>query len=211
MVIEGGELDDEPKTAILSMLSWGFFLYSKMRKLRERIVEKRFFILEEAHRVVVDRETKQQPLQLNEDIFDIMFNESREYGIYLMPIVQSPSHLPPSAITNCTIIIVHRLGYGDDLNLMTTNLARNARLDNRDIPIWITQQPIGQAIVRINNTRSHLQSDPILVQIARCEATPPDEEQLLSILDIDIPSFIQEDIENDELISTEDLERKYFM
>ena len=210
MVIEGGELHDDVKIAVLSILSWGFFLYSKARKIYERVVEKRFFILEEAHRVLVNRKDNPQPLQIAEDIFEIMFNESREFGIYIMPIVQHPSHLPPNITANCSILIVHKLGDADDLSAIVTQLARNARLDNRDVPIWITQQPRGQAIVRLNNTDTHLEADPVLVQIAYCEAEPPDLEQLVDILNIEIPHSIKNSIDKDDIMSYEEIENKFF-
>jgi hypothetical protein len=197
-VLEGGDLGEAAKKFIIELMSWGVFLYSKAKKMYEKKVEKRFFIMEEAHRIIENPETgNAPPLGVTEDVFQIIFNEGREYGLYAMPIVQSPSLLPPTIITNCSILIVHRLGNKDDLDMMTAELCRNARLDNRDVPIWIAKQPIGQAIVRINNTVAHQYAEPCLVQVARCETDPPSNEEMVFDLDLPLPEYMKQAAMND--------------
>ena len=197
-VLEGGDLGEAAKKFIIELMSWGIFLYSKAKKMYEKKVEKRFFIMEEAHRIIENPETgNAPPLGVTEDVFQIIFNEGREYGLYAMPIVQSPSLLPPTIITNCSILIVHRLGNKDDLDMMTAELCRNARLDNRDVPIWIAKQPIGQAIVRINNTVAHQYAEPCLVQVARCETDPPSNEEMVFDLDLPLPEYMKQAAMND--------------
>jgi hypothetical protein len=188
VVLEGGDLDNNAKKFIIELISNGVFGYCKAKKNIERIVEKRFFILEEAHRIIENpRGANPSPLGVTEDIFQIVFNEGREFGIYAMPIVQAPSELPPAIVTNCSILIVHRLGNKEDIDLMTLDLCRNGRLDNRDVPIWLAKQPIGQAIVRINNTANHQDSEPTLIQVARCDTEAPRDEDLVNFLNIPIP------------------------
>ena len=197
-VLEGGDLGEAAKKFIIELISWAVFLYSKAKKMYEKKVEKRFFIMEEAHRIIENPETgNAPPLGVTEDVFQIIFNEGREYGLYAMPIVQSPSLLPPTIITNCSILIVHRLGNKDDLDMMTSELCRNARLDNRDVPIWIAKQPIGQAIVRINNTIAHQYAEPCLVQVARCETDPPSNEEMVFDLDLPLPEYMKQAAMND--------------
>ena len=197
-MLEGGDLGEAAKKFIIELISWAVFLYSKAKKMYEKKVEKRFFIMEEAHRIIENPETgNAPPLGVTEDVFQIIFNEGREYGLYAMPIVQSPSLLPPTIITNCSILIVHRLGNKDDLDMMTSELCRNARLDNRDVPIWIAKQPIGQAIVRINNTIAHQYAEPCLVQVARCETDPPSNEEMVFDLDLPLPEYMKQAAMND--------------
>lgn len=206
-VLEGGDLGEAAKKFIIELISWAVFLYSKAKKIYEKKVEKRFFIMEEAHRIIENPETgNAPPLGVTEDVFQIIFNEGREYGLYAMPIVQSPSLLPPTIITNCSILIVHRLGNKDDLEMMTIELCRNARLDNRDVPIWIAKQPIGQAIVRINNTLAHQYSEPCLVQVARCETDPPSNEEMVFDLDLPLPEYMKQAAMNDPYLPREKLD-----
>ena len=203
VVLEGGDLDAQTKKAVIGLISWGMFMYSRLKKNRERIVEKRFYILEEAHRVIDNPDSgNAAPLDVGETIFDIILNEAREYGVYAMIIVQAPSELPAAMITNCSILIIHRLGNKDDLELVTGLLRRNARLDNRDVPIWLTKQPIGQAIVSISNTVNHDASEPVLVQVARCPNEPPDNEEIvLDMEDVQIPIYMRQMLNDDEYLN----------
>lgn len=204
VVLEGGDLDSSTKKCIIELISHGLFMYSRLKKNREKIVEKRFYILEEAHRIIDNPEGgNPSPLDVGETIFDILLNEAREYGVYCMIIVQTPSSLPPSMITNCSILIIHRLGNDKDVQLMTTMLCRNARLDNRDVPIWLVKEPKGQAIVRINNTMTHQESEPCLVQVARCDNEAPDNEELvLDMENISIPDYIEALMNDDEYLQS---------
>ena len=120
-----------------------------------------------------------------------------------MPIVQAPSHLPASIVTNCSILIIHRLGNKDDIDLMTLDLCRNGRLDNRDVPIWLAKEPIGQAIVRINNTATHQESEPVLIQVARCENEPPTNEDLIIDMDLDVPQYMKDQLKEDPYLDME--------
>ena len=202
VVFEGGDLDANAKRAIIGLFSWGLFMYSRLKKNREKIVEKRFYILEEAHRIIHAKNTgNPDPLDVGEDIFEILLNEAREYGVYCMIIVQTPSELPPTAVTNCAILIIHRLGNDKDIALMTQMLCRNARLDNRDVPIWLAKEQMGTAIVRISNTLNHQDSEPCLVQVARCPNDPPDNEELiLDMEDVQIPMYIQKAMNDDDYL-----------
>ena len=177
-------------------------MYSRLKKNRDKVVDKRFYILEEAHRIIDNPETgNASPLDVGETIFDILLNEAREYGVYCMIIVQTPTALPPAMITNCSILIVHRLGNDKDVQLMTTMLCRNARLDNRDVPIWLVKQSIGTAIIRISNTINHQDSEPCLVQVARCENEPPDnEEMILDMDDVETPAYLKTMINDDDYL-----------
>ena len=84
---------------------------------------------------------------------------------------------------------------------MTQMLCRNARLDNRDVPIWLAKEQMGTAIVRISNTLNHQDSEPCLVQVARCPNDPPDNEELiLDMEDVQIPMYIQKAMNDDDYL-----------
>lgn len=204
VVLEGGDLDGSTKKAIIGLISWGLFLYSRLKKNRDKVVDKRFYILEEAHRIIDNPDSKSggPVLDVGENIFEILLNEAREYGVYCMIIVQTPSHLPPALVTNCAILIIHRLGNDEDITLMTQMLARNARLDNRDVPLFLSKMPIGWACIRINNKVMHQESEPALVQVARCPNNPPSNEELiLSLPDVEIPNYIIQKMNDDKYLA----------
>lgn len=206
VVLEGGDLDGPTKKAVIQLISWGLFMYSRLKKNREKIVEKRFYILEEAHRVIDNPNSKSGApvLDVGENIFEILLNEAREYGVYCMVIVQTPSALPPALITNCAILIIHRLGNDEDIQLMTTMLCRNARLDNRDVPIFLAKMPIGWAAIRLNNRPQHQDSEPSLVAVARCENEPPDDEELiLDLPDVALPGYVDKRMNDSDYLQLE--------
>ena len=119
-----------------------------------------------------------------------------------MIIVQTPTALPPAMITNCAILIVHRLGNDKDIQLMTQMLVRNARLDNRDVPLWLAKEPIGQAVVRLNNTLNHQDSEPCLIQVARCPNEPPgNEELILDMPDVELPLYLKQKMNDDKYLA----------
>ena len=118
-----------------------------------------------------------------------------------MIIVQTPTHLPPALVTNCAILVVHRLGNDEDITLMTQMLCRNARLDNRDVPMFLAKMPIGWACIRINNRPMHQESEPVIVQVARCPNNPPSNEELiLSLPDVEIPNYIVKQMNDDKYL-----------
>ena len=203
VVLEGGDLDGSSKKAIIGLISWGLFLYSRLKKNRDKVVDKRFYILEEAHRIIDNPDSKSGApvLDVGENIFEILLNEAREYGVYCMIIVQTPSHLPPALVTNCAILIIHRLGNDEDITLMTQMLCRNARLDNRDVPLFLAKMPIGWACIRLNNRPMHQESEPALVQVARCPNNPPSNEELiLTMDDVEIPNYIIKRMNDDSYL-----------
>lgn len=84
---------------------------------------------------------------------------------------------------------------------MTQMLSRNARLDNRDVPMFLAKMPIGWACIRINNKAMHQESEPALVQVARCPNNPPSNEELiLSMPDVDIPNYIIQKMNDDKYL-----------
>jgi hypothetical protein len=118
-----------------------------------------------------------------------------------MIIVQTPSHLPPALVTNCAILIIHRLGNDEDITLMTQMLCRNARLDNRDVPMFLPKMPIGWAAIRINNKVMHQDSEPVIVQVARCPNNPPSNEELiLTMPDVEIPNYLVKKMNDDQYL-----------
>lgn len=188
VVLEGGHMDDLHKKFIIPLITRGIFMYSVERKGREDVVQKRLFIIEEAHEVIVDTKENPTPLQINEDVFGKVFNEARAYGLYCMPIAQSPSELPQNVVNNCAVIVVHALDGAKNLEMMTQALTRNYRLDNRDVAMYLTKIPVGEAIVRIRNRKQHWLSEPTLVKVDGLMTQPPKNEELVVDLDAPIPT-----------------------
>lgn len=64
-----------------------------------------------------------------------------------------------------------------------------------------------KGIVRINNTINHQESEPSLIQVARCPTEPPDNEELIIDMDLPIPPYIKHQLDNDKYLDKEALDR----
>ncbi len=206
--LEGGSLDASTKKFVIQLIGNAFYYNAQARKDHEGKVQKRFFILEEAHEVIENPDGgNASPLGVTEDIYSRICNEGRSYGCWLMTICQTPTSLPKCFLSNSGILMFHRLADKDDLDAATTIDARNARLDNRDVPIFYTKMPKGVCTVKINNKIQHQDSEPYLIQVARCANEPPSNESLLVDLeDPVVPKEIWTKIRNHFLLSLDKIE-----
>jgi DNA helicase HerA-like ATPase len=174
MVLEGEGLDAVNKQFIIHLFAQGIFLYAKKRPIKQEML----IVFEEAHQVIHDQE-KDIPLNIGEDVFSALMNESRGYGLYNLIIVQSPSMLPQNVVTNCSTIIAHKIGNADDAELLVKHFNRDEKFDNRDIIRWLYRQPIGQAVVKTSKVFDAFDSEPSLLQINLIPIEPPGDEELI--------------------------------
>jgi DNA helicase HerA-like ATPase len=177
-VLEGGALGGINKKFIIHLFAQGIFLFAKERLSNEGIKKEKLVVFEEAHQVIQDQE-EDIPLNVGEDIFEAIFNESRGFGLYNMIIVQSPSQLPPNVVSNCSIVMGHRIGNPDDAELLVKQFNRDGRYDSRDIMKWMFREPIGQCVIKSSKQFDHMDSEPVLVSIDHIPIDPPNDEELL--------------------------------
>jgi len=174
MVLEGEGLDAVNKQFIIHLFAQGIFLYAKKRPKKQEML----IVFEEAHQVIHDSK-EDIPLNIGEDVFEALMNESRGYGLYNLIIVQSPSMLPQNVVTNCSTIIAHKIGNADDAELLVKHFNRDEKFDNRDIIRWLYRQPIGQAVVKTSKVFDAFDSEPSLLQINLIPIEPPGDEELI--------------------------------
>lgn len=197
-VLEGGDIDDAPKKFVISALGHAAFVYSKGLYYDQR-KKQRYIVLEEAHRVIPNPNEKQaDPLDVSEDIFQVIYNEGREYGLYCMCIAQQPNHLPDNIITNSGVLFIHRLGNDKDVEMMTLASARDKRIEHRDVIRWYIRQPVGNCVVRINNRYTHQESEPVLIKVEQVRGAAPTDTELLLDYNLEIPHRLKEQLQNSE-------------
>lgn len=182
-VLEGGNLDALNKKFIINLFMSGLFLYAKEKYRRNgnKVDHETLIVLEEAHQVI-PHNNENLPLDLGENVFEAAFNEARGYGLYLTAIVQVPHVLPPNIPSNCSNLIVHRLGSKEDAEMMTVSLIRDAVRDHRDIPRYLTRLPIGQAVVRQSRVFNVWDAEPVLIAVENLKVPVPSDDVLAELL-----------------------------
>lgn len=194
LVLEGGDMDNVIKEFVIQVLSQGMFAYNQKVAAREGRVQQRLFIIEEAHRVIRNTEKMDTPFKVVEDIYAVIFNEGREFGMQCMVIAQSPSEMPKNIVGNCNITFVHCMGDAEvDAKMMTEYLAKDPRIHHTDVKLWLTKQEIGVCAVRIKNQMMHQLSEPNLIKVDRISAERPSDKELIRHVGSEIPDFIGRD------------------
>ena len=167
VVIEAGDMSDVHKPFLLGLLATWNFLY---RKFNDPADPPELLVLEEAHQVAFDLSRKDIARQLNitESIFDKMAAEAAGYNLYLVFVSQSPSVLSEGVRKNVGLLVTFKLvsdtSDRPDVSMITNMLARDSRLDHREVKRFITRLPIGWGIVRKMRTFDLLETEPVLVK-----------------------------------------------
>lgn len=179
VVLEGLGLDSFQKQFIIGLISAGIYLYGANNNGFHHVGGK-LVVFEEAHQVVKGKaDSANLTLDIPETVYEIMFNEARGYGLYLTAISQQPSHMPDSVIANCSNAIVLRLAREDDVTAMTEAMAKDAKMDNRDVKRWFMKALVGWAVVRLGRQFDDLAgTEPVLVKIDSLDVIPPTDAEL---------------------------------
>ena len=180
-VIEAGELADVHKPFLLGTLAIASFLYRKFNGPSER---PEFIVIEEAHQIAFDVAKKDVARMLNvtENIFDKMAAESAGFNQYLVMIAQYPSVLGNGVLKNTGLLVSFKLiaetdDY-PDVSMVTEMLARDSRLDHREVKRFLTRLPIGWSVVRKMRTSNLIDTEPVLVKWDVYPVPSPTDEEL---------------------------------
>ncbi|RLE85352.1 MAG: hypothetical protein DRJ67_09010 [Thermoprotei archaeon] len=183
VVLEAGDMSDVHKPFLLGLLAVWDFLYRKFNGPAE---PPELLVLEEAHQVAFDVSRKEIAKQLNitESIFDKMAAEAAGYNLYLVFIVQSPSVLSDGVRKNVGLLVTFKLvsetSDRPDVSMITDMLARDSRLDHREVKRFVTRLPIGWGIVRKMRTFDLIETEPVLVKFDLFRVPNVRDEDLVS-------------------------------
>ena len=181
VVIEAGDMSDVHKPFLLGLLAVWDFLYRKFNGPAE---SPELLVLEEAHQVAFDISRKEIAKQLNivEGIFDKMAAEAAGYNLYLVFIAQSPAMLSDGVRKNVGLLVTFKLvsetSDRPDVSMITDMLARDSRLDHREVKRFVTRLPIGWGIVRKMRTFDLIETEPVLVKFDLFRVPPIRDEEL---------------------------------
>jgi hypothetical protein len=172
-VMECNVMQDGMKKFIYGSIADAIFNYLQMLNAsgspRDRHTSPVFLVLEEAHQLLQKSVTQkaQEELHKKETSWEKMFREGLGQGLICAAICQIPSKLPTSIHGNTPIKFVFRLSetMDKDAELMTSQLLRDPRWDNRPFKRFLGKQLVGQCVAQLS-TDQIWGSEPIALQVS---------------------------------------------
>ncbi|MCC7359922.1 MAG: serine-rich protein [Anaerolineales bacterium] len=188
-VLEGGaEMDDYSKAVILSLVAWHLYNDSVIRR-RESIggFNRQMDIFwEEANKILngavqttgddVGTSSAASVTQL----WQAMWRDGRKYKIFLHPLVQTLSELPPGILSSCNNAFFGQMKNLKDRDLAVGHLARSERgVHDEEYKRWISRIPVAQAIVKLGWSERVADVEPMLARPLRVSAAEPSDGEIL--------------------------------
>lgn len=155
--------DDSDKAIVMGVLLvqyFQFIKYSYEHKAENGL--RHVFVLEEAHHLFRESKSSKGEGQNSSNHLVEMLNnllaEIRAYGEGFIIIDQSPSAISPSVLKNTGIKLVHNVGYGEDIKLLSSVLLLNEK--DKTLPALGK----GEALIRFSSM-----SRPAMVKMDICK------------------------------------------
>lgn len=146
--------EDADKAVVMGSVLLQYFQYLKLKSFGESTTLSHLLIIEEAHRLFKNVDTRHQDLEtadpqtkLVETLSNLMA-EIRAYGEGIIVADQSPAKIAADVIRNSNIKLVHRLDMQDDIELV-----QNALLLDGDKKMF-SQLHSGQALIRFESMKA---------------------------------------------------------
>jgi hypothetical protein len=171
-IFEGGaQLDTYAKAALLALMAWHLYTDAVARERQGDFYRMQIFF-EEANKVLTGISSGVSdggsPLQSISQQFEDMWRDGRKYGIFLHPIVQTPSELPPGIISSCNNVLFGQLKNPRDRDLAVAHLSFSEKgFADEDYRRWITRTEIGRATVRLGYTKEYGEMMPVYAAILK--------------------------------------------
>ncbi len=172
-VLEGGaEMDEYAKISILGLVAWHLYNDAVVRR-REAIGKEAGPVLqivfEEANKVLTGTDAggddQQSGAASTSTLFQAMWRDGRKYRIFLHPIVQTVSELPPGVLSSCNNAFFSQTKNPDDRDLMMAHLAFSEKgFTDEDYKRFISRMPVGMAVAKLGYSMDVMHTTPFLVR-----------------------------------------------
>ncbi|QST02996.1 DUF87 domain-containing protein (plasmid) [Pontibacillus sp. ALD_SL1] len=147
-LIEGAEIPKEIRPFVINGLAAGIFEYCAARD--EKLKKPTYLIFEEAQ-AVLQEPTGNEPLNINETIFETMSREARNYNLFIGYVCQSPETLPPLIFDNMPIRVVFQLSSETAKSKIVSAGGRDPNRLDVDLVKWLSMKPRGMCLIRLSN------------------------------------------------------------
>ena len=172
-VFESFGLESTFANFIFGILTSGFYKYAKGRE-RGFLNPKEYetvLVIEEANKVLTGNDTAGtgggggMASLSGQSEFEEILDQSAGYGLFIIAITQKISMMPSSIIANCGMLFMGKLSQPEDVDLGVRMIAREGRIEDRDVVKWLPKSPTGWFICRSNRGYDFRDAEPVLVQI----------------------------------------------
>jgi hypothetical protein len=188
-VLEGGaEMDDYSKSVILSLVAWHLYNDSIVRR-RETIGGQNRpmdIFWEEANKILngVGQASGDDPSLSGgspvTQLWQAMWRDGRKYKVFLHPIVQTLSELPPGILSSCNNAFFSQMKNLKDRDLAVGHLARSERgVHDEEYKRWMSRIPYAQCVVKLGWSDQVTDIEPLLVRPLRVSAVEPTDTEIL--------------------------------
>jgi len=188
-ILEGGaELEEYAKAALLGLVAWHLYNDAVVRR-RQEIGKKPGPVLqivfEEANKVLTGVETGSSEDTTSGattvELFQAMWRDGRKYRIYLHPLVQTVSELPPGILSSCNNSFFSQTKNPRDRDLMMSHLAFSEKgFTDEDYKRFISRMPAGMAICKLGYSQEIMHTTPFLCRPIWVPAEEPTDEDILA-------------------------------
>ncbi len=186
-ILEGGaELDEYAKAAILGLVAW--HLYNDAVVRRRQNIGKSVpdptlqIIFEEANKVLTGVETDASEKTggaTTVELFQAMWRDGRKYRIFLHPVVQTVSELPPGILSSCNNGFFSQTKNPKDRDLIMAHLAFSEKgFTDEDYKRFLSRMPAAMAIAKLGYSQDIIHTTPFLVRPLMVPAREPTDEEI---------------------------------
>ncbi len=184
-VLEGGEMDEYAKSAILGLIAWHLYTDAVVRRRqalgRSTADAPLLIVFEEGNKIisgVASAGSEDGPASTTE-IFQSMFRDAGKYNIFLSVIAQSPSELPPGILSSCNNLMVGQLKNARDRDVALAALGRSEKgFWYVEYATFIERMAQAQMILKLGLSPDVREIEPMLIRPTQVAAVEPSDDEI---------------------------------
>lgn len=161
-LIECSSLPAEVQQFVINGITAAIFYYCESKDIK--LQKPTYIIFEEAHSVLSSI-TGEEPLKINETIFEKINRLARNFNLFIGYICQSPEKLPELIFDNMPIRIIFQFPDMEGKNKVISAGGKDPVRFDIDLVKWISRQPQGTCLVRTSNFRNIKDGEFVAVKI----------------------------------------------
>ncbi len=190
-ILEGGaEMDEYSKIAILGLVAWHLYNDAVVRR-REAIGEEAGPVLqivfEEANKVLTGTDAggddDRSGAASASALFQTMWRDGRKYRIFLHPIVQTVSELPPGVLSSCNNAFFSQTKNPDDRDLEMAHLAFSEKgFTDEDYKRFLSRMPAAMSVVKLGYSMDVMHTTPFLARPSMLSVPEPTDGEIYELM-----------------------------
>ena len=181
-ILEGGSfLDEFSKAFLLGWIAWHIYTDAVVRRLRGASDPSEYvqIVFEEANKILTGVGNEESKMASTAEQFEIMWRDSRKYGIWLHVITQSPSLIPSGILSSCNNMVFGNSKNPKDRDLIVASLHKSEKgLTDERWRRFITSLPASWAVGKFGYTMHREELEPVAFRPLKIPAIEPDDDEI---------------------------------